>query len=44
MTSIDHRLPASSTLEIPGGFLRVCVLGSRRRWMPFPAARHGKNH
>src|SRR4029453_8314120 len=27
----DHRQAASSTLEIPGGFLRVCVLAWRRR-------------
>src|SRR3954470_19688449 len=27
----DHRQAASSTLEIPEGFLRVCVLACRRR-------------
>jgi hypothetical protein len=27
----DHRQAASSTLEIPEGFLRVCVLAWRRR-------------
>jgi hypothetical protein len=44
MTPIDHRQAASSTLEIPPGFLRVCVLAWRRRWPPFPAKRHEKNH
>jgi hypothetical protein len=44
MTSIDHRQAASSTLEIPLGFLPVCVLAWRRRWTPFPADRHEKDH
>jgi hypothetical protein len=44
MAAVDHRQAASSILEIPGGFLRICVLGSRRRWTPFPAAHHEKDH
>jgi len=40
MTPIDHRHAASSTLE----FHRVCVLAWRRRWTPFPAERHEKDH
>jgi hypothetical protein len=44
MTPIDHRQAASSTLEIPLGFLRVCVLAWRRRWTPFPVDRHEKDH
>jgi hypothetical protein len=44
MTSIDHRQAASSTLEIPEGFLRVCVRAWRRRWTPFPHERHEKDH
>jgi len=51
MTSIDHRQAASSTLEIPLGFLRdqrlrrrCPVLAWRRRWTPFPADRHEKDH
>jgi hypothetical protein len=40
----DRRLAASSTLEIPEGFLRICVLASRRR-RPFEdAGTHGGNH
>jgi glutamate racemase len=44
MTPIDHRQAASSNLEIPEGFLRFCVLAWRRRWTPFPADRHEKDH
>jgi hypothetical protein len=51
MTSIDHRQAASSNLEIPEGFLRTNgfavgarVLAWRRRWTPFPAERHEKDH
>src|SRR4051794_29281965 len=36
MAAVDHRQAVSSTLEIPGGFLRVCVLAWRRRQPPFP--------
>jgi len=40
----DRRLAASSTLEIPEGFLRICVLASRRQ-RPFEdAATHERNH
>jgi len=43
-TTADRRLAASSTLEIPGGFLRICVLASRRR-RPFEnAVTCGENH
>jgi hypothetical protein len=51
MTPIDHRQAASSTLEIPLGFLRTNgfavgarVLAWRRRWTPCPADRHEKDH
>ena len=30
-STADRRLAASSTLEIPEGFLRICVLASRRQ-------------
>jgi len=40
----DHRQASSSTLEIPGGFLRVCVLAWRRRRPVFRAQRHEKTH
>ncbi len=43
-TTTDRRLTASSTLEIPGGFLRICVLASRRRWPFENAVTHGENH
>jgi len=40
----DHRHPSSSTLEIPEGFLRICVLASRRQ-LPFEnTGTHGRNH
>jgi hypothetical protein len=44
MTSIDHRQAASSTLEIRWDSFGVCVLAWRRRWTPFPADRHEKDH
>jgi hypothetical protein len=40
----DHRDAASSTLEIPEGFLRVCVLAWRRRRPVIRAERHEKIH
>jgi hypothetical protein len=44
VTIADHRLAASSALEIPEGFLRTCVLASRRR-RPFEVAGvHRRNH
>jgi hypothetical protein len=43
-TTADRRLAASSTLEIPEGFLRICVLASRRQ-RPFKnPVTHGRNH
>src|SRR3954454_11076070 len=36
MAAVDHRQAVSSTLEIPEGFLRVCVLAWGRRQPPFP--------
>ena len=33
-SAADRRLAASSTLEMPGAFLRVCVLASRRQRSP----------
>jgi hypothetical protein len=43
-SAADHRLAASSTLEIPEGFLRICVLASRRR-RPFEnTTTHVRNH
>jgi hypothetical protein len=43
-SAADHRLAASSTLEIPGGFLRICVLASRRQRPPRRAKAHGRKH
>ena len=40
----DHRRTLSSTLEIPGVFLRVCVLARRRQRPVFRAERHEKTH
>jgi len=40
----DHRLAASSTLEIPGGFLQVCVRARRRQRPPEKATAHERNH
>jgi hypothetical protein len=34
----------SSTLEIPKGFLRVCVLARRRQRPPSGTATYGRNH
>jgi hypothetical protein len=43
-TTADRRLAASSTLEIPEGFLRACVLASRRQ-RPFEdALTHRRKH
>jgi len=44
VTTTDRRLAASSTLEIPEGFLRICVLASRRRWPFENAVTYGENH
>jgi hypothetical protein len=43
-STADHRLAASSTLEIPEGFLQVCVLARRRRRPSENARAHGRNH
>jgi hypothetical protein len=43
-TTADRRLAASSTLEIPEGFLRICVLASRRQRTFENAAAYGRNH
>jgi hypothetical protein len=43
-TTADRRLAASSTLEIPEGFLRVCVLARRRQRPSKDAATHARNH
>src|ERR671923_436933 len=43
-SAADHRLAASSTLEIPEGFLRVCVLAIRRQRPPSDAVRHRRKH
>src|SRR3954452_13605315 len=40
----DHRQAASSILEIPGVFLRICVLAWRRRRPVFRVQRHEKTH
>jgi hypothetical protein len=40
----DRRLAASSTLEMPEAFLRVCVLARRRRRQPKDATTYGRNH
>ncbi len=40
----DHRHASSSTLEIPGVFLQVCVLAWRRRRPVFRARHHEKDH
>ena len=40
----DHRHASSSTLEIPEGFLRICVLAWRRRRPVFRVRRHEKTH
>jgi hypothetical protein len=42
-SAADRRLAASSTLEIPEGFLRICVLASQRQRPPGGAAGHGRN-
>ena len=43
-SAADHRLAASSTLEMPGAFLRACVLASRRQRPPGNGADHARNH
>jgi hypothetical protein len=43
-STADRRLAVSSTLEIPEGFLRVCVLASRRRRLPEGATADWRNH
>jgi hypothetical protein len=43
-SAADRRLAASSTLEIPEGFLRICVLASRRQQPPDGTLTHGRNH
>ena len=44
VTTADHRLAASSTLEMPEAFLRACVLARRRR-RPFRnVATHRRKH
>jgi hypothetical protein len=43
-SAADRRLAASSTLEIPEGFLRVCVLARRRQRPPKNAETHEKNY
>jgi hypothetical protein len=40
----DRRLAASSVLEIPEGFLLICVLASRRQRPPKGAAAHRRDH
>src|SRR3954462_1167269 len=40
----DHHRAASSTLEIPGVFLRACVLARWRRRPVFRVQRHEKTH
>jgi hypothetical protein len=43
-STADRRLAASSTLEIPEGFLRVCVLARRRQRPPEDIPTHARNH
>jgi hypothetical protein len=40
----DRRPAASSTLEIPEGFLRVCVLAGRRQQPPKNITAHDGDH
>jgi len=40
----DRRLAASSILEMPEAFLRICVLASRRQRPVKNAMTHERNH
>jgi hypothetical protein len=43
-SAADLRLAGSSTLEMPGAFLRVCVLASHSRRPPKDATTYRRNH
>jgi hypothetical protein len=43
-SAADRRLAASSTLEIPEGFLRACVLARRRQRPPENVMTYRRNH
>ena len=44
VSAADRRLAASSTLEIQGGFLRICVLARRRQRPPENAHVNRETH
>jgi hypothetical protein len=43
-STADRRLAASSTLEIPEGFLRGCVLARRRQRPPKSTTTYRRHH